>query len=172
MGLNQLVRMKRKWMKSVYGCVYLLVCLVYEIELTEKCKCTINNTGNQEQSIFISSIHIFQDKAWMQTYLHRYTEHIKYEIWVTMTCCIPHILPSIEALFRCQTYSVFLKHSSKTRCMRILVFQIQVQFQCYFLKQGAVSIKKTVLPGMAIPMLKIRRPNGRLIFNMEITIRR
>ena len=41
-----------------------------------------------------------------------------------------------------------------------------------FLKsiQGAVSIRKTVLPGMAIPMLKIRRPNGRLIFNMEITI--
>ena len=38
--------------------------------------------------------------------------------------------------------------------------------------QGAVSIRKTVLPGMAIPMLKIRRPNGRLIFNMEITIRR
>ena len=37
---------------------------------------------------------------------------------------------------------------------------------------GAVSIKKTVLPGMAIPMLKIRRPNGRLIFNMEIAIRR
>ena len=36
--------------------------------------------------------------------------------------------------------------------------------------QGAVSIRKTVLPGMAIPMLKIRRPNGRLIFNMEITI--
>ena len=31
--------------------------------------------------------------------------------------------------------------------------------------------KKTVLPGMAIPMLKIRRPNGRLIFNMEIAIR-
>ena len=37
---------------------------------------------------------------------------------------------------------------------------------------GAVSIRKTVLLGMAIPMLKIRRPNGRLIFNMEITIRR
>ena len=37
---------------------------------------------------------------------------------------------------------------------------------------GAVSIRKTVLPGMAIPMLKIRRPNGRLIFNMEIAIRR
>ena len=38
--------------------------------------------------------------------------------------------------------------------------------------QGAVSIRKTVLPGMAFPMLKIRRPNGRLIFNMEIAIRR
>ena len=37
---------------------------------------------------------------------------------------------------------------------------------------GGVSIRKTVLPGMAIPMLKIRRPNGRLIFNMEIAIRR
>ena len=37
---------------------------------------------------------------------------------------------------------------------------------------GAVSIRKTVLPGMAIPMLKIRRPNGRLLLNMEITIRR
>ena len=38
--------------------------------------------------------------------------------------------------------------------------------------QGAVSIRKTVLPGLAIPMLKIRRPNGRLIFNMEIAIHR
>ena len=37
---------------------------------------------------------------------------------------------------------------------------------------GGVSIRKTVLPGMAIPMSKIRRPNGRLIFNMEIAIRR
>ena len=38
--------------------------------------------------------------------------------------------------------------------------------------QGTVSIRKTVLPGMAIPRLKIRRPNGRLIFNMEIAIHR
>ena len=37
---------------------------------------------------------------------------------------------------------------------------------------GAISIRKMVLPGMVIPMLKIRRPNGRLIFNMEIAIRR
>ena len=41
----------------------------------------------------------------------------------------------------------------------------------YSYVQGAVSIRKTVLPCMAIPMLKIRRPNGRLIFNMEIAIR-
>ena len=38
--------------------------------------------------------------------------------------------------------------------------------------QGTVSIRKAVLPGMAIPILKIRRPNGRLIFKMEIVIRR
>ena len=35
---------------------------------------------------------------------------------------------------------------------------------------GAVSIRKTVLLGMVIPMLKIRRPTGRLIFNMGIPI--
>ena len=38
--------------------------------------------------------------------------------------------------------------------------------------QEAISRRKMVLPGMVIPMLKIRRPNGRLIFNMEIAIRR
>ena len=37
---------------------------------------------------------------------------------------------------------------------------------------GAVSIRKTVLPGVAILMLKIRRPNGRLIFNIGIAIPR
>ena len=52
-----------------------------------------------------------------------------------------------------------------------------MNFHCFqkivlHIAQGAVSIRKTVLPGMAIPMLKIRRPNGRLIFNMEIAIRR
>ena len=56
-----------------------------------------------------------------------------------------------------------------------IIFEI-TQFSMFktglFLEQGAVSIRKTVLPGMAIPMLKIRRPNGRLIFNMEIAIRR
>ena len=37
-------------------------------------------------------------------------------------------------------------------------------------KLGPVSIRKTVFPGMGIPMLKIRRPVGRLIFNMGIAI--
>ena len=53
-----------------------------------------------------------------------------------------------------------------------LIIVIWLTPLCYVRLQGAVSIRKTVLPGMAIPMLKIRRPNGRLIFNMEIAIRR
>ena len=62
-------------------------------------------------------------------------------------------------------------------CQRSLCQCLQQQFNnglftIYNQCQGAVSIRKTVLPGMAIPMLKIRRPNGRLIFNMEIAIRR
>ena len=51
------------------------------------------------------------------------------------------------------------------------LYRVRVE-ESYYDILGAVSIRKTVLPGMAIPMLKIRRPNGRLIFNMEITIRR
>ena len=56
--------------------------------------------------------------------------------------------------------------------MRQHEFPYTVSEQILKRQQGAVSIRKTVLPGMAIPMLKIRRPNGRLIFNMEIAIRR
>ena len=53
------------------------------------------------------------------------------------------------------------------------VMYFVVMFGCLsVIALGAVSIRKTVLPGMAIPMLKLRRPNGRLIFNMEIAIRR
>ena len=53
-----------------------------------------------------------------------------------------------------------------------VVYSFSDLLDSYTCNHGAVSIRKTVLPGMAIPMLKIRRPNGRLIFNMEITIRR
>ena len=52
------------------------------------------------------------------------------------------------------------------------VMNMSSKFSWYCQLLGAVSIRKTVLPGVAIPMLKIRRPNGRLIFNMEIAIRR
>ena len=54
----------------------------------------------------------------------------------------------------------------------IAILPLALWWQQQNKNQGAVSIRKTVLPGMAIPMLKIRRPNGRLIFNMEIAIRR
>ena len=54
----------------------------------------------------------------------------------------------------------------------VLLIQMYAVQLSLFDTLGAVSIRKTVLPGMAIPMLKIRRPNGRLIFNMEIAIRR
>ena len=59
--------------------------------------------------------------------------------------------------------------------MIVRILGTERTFSRYIIKPrylGAVSIRKTVLPGMAIPMLKIRRPNGRLIFNMEITILR
>ena len=54
----------------------------------------------------------------------------------------------------------------------MMVMEHNLRFFRNISYQGAVSIRKTVLPGVAIPMLKIRRPNGHLIFNMEITIRR
>ena len=54
----------------------------------------------------------------------------------------------------------------------LIINNIDKNSSTMYVRQGAVSIRKTVLPGMAIPMLKIRRPNGRLIFNMEIAIRR
>ena len=60
------------------------------------------------------------------------------------------------------TGSVFSKHIHKRQPIYILWGTSH--------GQGAVSIRKTVLQGMVIPMLKIRRPNGRLIFNMEIAI--
>ena len=63
---------------------------------------------------------------------------------------------------------LYLKHTRKAHKVPILCCKIEPDDQ----NPGAVSIRKTVLPGMAIPMLKIRRPNGRLILNMEIAIRR
>ena len=61
--------------------------------------------------------------------------------------------------------------SNSVRKIRFYFSDSSVKFTYFVNNKGAVSIRKTVLPGMAIPMLKIRRPNGRLIFNMEIAIR-
>ena len=68
-------------------------------------------------------------------------------------------------------HALYPKKTHTWFCFALLVLTVLVGLGRSFL-QGAVSIRKTVLPGMAIPMLKIRRPNGRLIFNMEIAIRR
>ena len=74
-----------------------------------------------------------------------------------------------------------MSSSMVKKCSVVVICEKYIHFLYLFVNspmvnilcdQGAVSIRKTVLPGMAIPMLKIRRPNGRLIFNMEITIRR
>ena len=69
-------------------------------------------------------------------------------------------------------YSATSHHLNQC-CFNIIQADMKNDTNNYSVKiQEAVSIRKTVLPGMAIPMLKIRRPNGRLIFNMEIAIRR
>ena len=72
-----------------------------------------------------------------------------------------------------QTFSIVLEFDKDTvtfhKCAADMRFELRLLSNQGL---GAVSIRKTVLPGMAIPMLKIRRPNGRLIFNMEIAIRR
>ena len=57
------------------------------------------------------------------------------------------------------------------RCFREkLINRIEHHKYMCIQSQGAVSIRKTVLLGMVIPMLKIRRPTDRLIFNMGIPI--
>ena len=73
-------------------------------------------------------------------------------------------------------FSIFVRyfpHNVTTDCLFcVQVLKEVFTYVIHLTTLGAVSIRKTVLPGMAIPMLKIRRPNGRLIFNMEIAIRR
>ena len=79
--------------------------------------------------------------------------HSKFRInWTNISLFVPEFLP----------WSVSRDFRGSQRCFVNKAYSLQ----------GAVSIRKTVLPGVAIPMLKIRRPNGRLIFNMEIAIRR
>ena len=65
-------------------------------------------------------------------------------------------------------------HTPKRMVHWSLLRKYVIILECDTLKffDSGGRLNKTVLPGMAIPMLKIRRPNGRLIFNMEIAIRR
>ena len=85
---------------------------------------------------------------------------------------IPHKLWSFVSKCPCMDCSFLYNTTSVPSFLVQLVILWLFCFMCSHRELGAVSIRKTVLPGMAIPMLKIRRPNGRLIFNMEITIRR
>ena len=48
--------------------------------------------------------------------------------------------------------------------------RLRVEMIRRFRSRAPSQYKKTVFPGMGIPMLKIRRPVGRLIFNMGIAI--
>ena len=73
-----------------------------------------------------------------------------------------------EAMGRREIWNAFMLQYRLYRHAKTVIHK----YGMGIIDQGAVSIRKTVLPGMAIPMLKIRRPNGRLIFNMEIAIRR
>ena len=109
----------------------------------------------------------------MQTYAPKWRECLHFKItWAQISSpWFGHFCPT-EMFHRCFDFGFhdqIAASKSTTRqkgCMLIRACQNTSW------DQGAVSIRKTVLPGMAIPMLKIRRPNGRLIFNMEITIRR
>ena len=83
----------------------------------------------------------------------------------------------LETLVNCLVPSHYLNQCWLTIQFYLTWMNFKSKFDTFqgndiHIELRAVSIRKTVLPGMAIPMLKIRRPNGRLIFNMEIAIRR
>ena len=86
----------------------------------------------------------------------------KHRPMIIMNCCLS-TLPSSETIYFLIMH--LSSESQKTSQHPCLCISTEINL-------WTVSIRKTVLPGMAIPMLKIRRPNGRLIFNMEIAIRR
>ena len=91
---------------------------------------------------------------------------VVFYVWLLYLCWI-------NIVWVCVLNRLFRRRSKKTSKFRVTCLCVGNSPVTPRTKdQGAVSIRKTVLPGMAIPMLKIRRPNGRLIFNMEIAIRR
>ena len=89
--------------------------------------------------------------------------------WYILFSCTPTDKLVMQGAWPGIVLMVFL-HTSQRSYRKLTVSSLHHTLRpCY---QGAVSIRKTVFPGMAIPMLKIRRPSGRLIFNMVIAIRR
>ena len=77
---------------------------------------------------------------------------------------ITHPCPNIHGRFSLTAVKVREGTSNSIPHKTVEVLINHVQYL------GPVSIRKTVFPGMGIPMLKIRRPVGRLIFNMGIAI--
>ena len=95
--------------------------------------------------------------------------------WVLYTKRLPELLPIVNGAINsnlCWNLEIWMGKKCNSR--NVLEYFVHASDMVRYIHKhlGAVSIRQTVLPGMAIPMLKIRRPNGRLIFNMEIAIRR
>ena len=117
--------------------------------------------------IFVAPCHVLRRRhaidtffAWVAIYegIHRWPVGFLHKV---------PLMRSFDVLFAAQA-----TQQSRYRWFETSWSSCDVIVTVYSYYLGAVSIRKTVLPGMAIPMLKIRRPNGRLIFNMEIAIRR
>ena len=98
--------------------------------------------------------------------------------WFTNIGQLGHLPISENRISDIRKYDLYFTEMDKQSCEHTTVSSPWTQFSAIQLKTfgenilGAVSIRKTVFPGMAIPMLKIRRHSGCLIFNMEIAIRR
>ena len=151
------------WITSLW--TYTQICRRIMISYidTYMCVCT-QNIGRMVCSIF--GVHFWDDVIHIQNW------HVRHYIG----CSITRVSFGLSAYPFLYSVWVTKKHSlwkwsfSLAKCdflhhNKLFLFMPPKS-------QGAVSIRKTVLPGMAIPMFKIRRPNGRLIFNMEIAIRR
>ena len=100
--------------------------------------------------------------------LYTPVSHMEYVFWINIAMCY---MTKNTAWHTTVVY--FLVLNTSIICgIPVENKPISAQYLPNIWDLEAVSIRKSVLPGMAIPMLKIRRPNGRLIFNMEIAIRR
>ena len=122
--------------------------------------------------------HTQQINDWMNITVHASTHEkmIKICTFMSSTNLLRHNVAIHFRRFCSSLVRIMSSHPIHTKPLSLLQFcgiiHCTIRIIMMWIALVAVSIRKTVLPGMAIPMLKIRRPNGRLIFNMEITIRR